>query len=202
MRRAVDTRHFYSDRLRELRMAADLTQIELAQLTGLSNAGVSLWETGAQKPNLYTVKILAEVFDVPIDYFYQAEWPEVPDEMLKRGKQMKDELKKRKPLVEIKDDRIISIARVLGITPEEVENIEKHFSGMERAIKYSQLIKTQIENLRQFQNVLDSFIGKVNERFLELEDLRKKAIKLSDAVKHDADELEFDLVREKIGGKG
>lgn len=57
MRRAVDTRHFYSDRLRELRMAADLTQIELAQLTGLSNAGVSLWETGAQKPNLYTVKI-------------------------------------------------------------------------------------------------------------------------------------------------
>lgn len=178
-------------------MAADLTQIELAQLTGLSNAGVSLWETGAQKPNLCTVKILAEVFDVPIDYFYQAEWPEVPDGMLKRGKQMKDELKKRKPLVEIKDDRIISIARVLGITPEEVESIEKHFSGMERAIKYSQLIKTQIENLRQFQNVLDSFIGKVNERFLELEDLRKKAIKLSDAVKHDADELEFDLVREK-----
>lgn len=76
---------------------------------------------------------------------------------------------------------------------------------MRRAVDtrhFYSLIKTQIENLRQFQNVLDSFIGKVNERFLELEDLRKKAIKLSDAVKHDADELEFDLVREKIGGKG
>jgi len=66
--------------------------------------------------------------------------------------------------------------------------------------EYSKLVKAQIENLRQFQNTIDSFIGKVNERFLELEDLRKRAVKLAEEVGKDSEDIEFQFLKVKASG--
>ncbi len=50
----------FGDRLRELRAAAELTQRELARLTGTSAAAISNFEAGNNSPTLGTLVRLAD----------------------------------------------------------------------------------------------------------------------------------------------
>ena len=58
----------FSERLKELRLEKNLTQTELAQETGISQAGIAKWETGDRNPSVDCLIILAKFFGVTIDY--------------------------------------------------------------------------------------------------------------------------------------
>ena len=58
----------FSERLKELRLEKNLTQDKLAKETGLSQAGLALWESGKRSPAAYAVVILAKYFGVTTDY--------------------------------------------------------------------------------------------------------------------------------------
>ena len=58
----------FSERLKELRLEKNLTQSELAQETGISQAGIAKWETGDRNPSVDCLIILAKFFGVTIDY--------------------------------------------------------------------------------------------------------------------------------------
>ena len=59
----------FAERLKELRIAKGITQLELAKYLDLStDSTVSLWEKGTNKPNLERAKKLALLFDVSLDY--------------------------------------------------------------------------------------------------------------------------------------
>ena len=57
----------FADNLVYYRKQYSLTQADLADLLLVSQATVSKWESGCNEPNLYTLKNLADLFDVPID---------------------------------------------------------------------------------------------------------------------------------------
>lgn len=57
-----------NNRLRELRKEKGLTQNELAKLLNVSDRSVGFYETGDRDPDTETLKKLANLFDVTIDY--------------------------------------------------------------------------------------------------------------------------------------
>lgn len=56
------------NRLKELRKEKGLTQIELAKLLNVSDRSVGFYETGERDPDTDTLKLLADFFNVSIDY--------------------------------------------------------------------------------------------------------------------------------------
>ncbi len=60
---------WFAGRLRELRLAAGLTQAELAAKAGLTREGITQLETGRRRPAWETVLVLSEALDAPCTAF-------------------------------------------------------------------------------------------------------------------------------------
>lgn len=58
----------FPDRLKELRLAAGLTQVELAEKLGLSKGAVGNYEAGKRSPDYETLEAIADYFNVELDY--------------------------------------------------------------------------------------------------------------------------------------
>ena len=56
----------FSERLKELRTEKNLTQQQLAKLTGLSQGGIANWENENRLPNINAIIVLADFFNVTV----------------------------------------------------------------------------------------------------------------------------------------
>lgn len=68
----------FGQRLRNLRLAKDLTQAELAKLMGLGESTVSFYESDKRKPDFDTLIKIAEYFDVSTDYILGIKSSQMP----------------------------------------------------------------------------------------------------------------------------
>lgn len=57
-----------SEKLKEIRKAHNLTQIDFAKIFNISNGTIAMWETGKRQPDLEMLKSIANYFNVSIDY--------------------------------------------------------------------------------------------------------------------------------------
>ena len=57
----------FKDILKELRQEKKLGQVELAKELGVSKGVISLWENGLREPNMYSLIVLSNYFNVSID---------------------------------------------------------------------------------------------------------------------------------------
>lgn len=55
-------------KIKSLRVEKDLTQLQLADLLNLSKANISKYESDIVEPNIETLKMLSNIFDVSVDY--------------------------------------------------------------------------------------------------------------------------------------
>jgi len=62
------------DVILEGRRAKGLTQKALADIVGVKQSTVCLWETGQCKPSVPTIKKLSEALEVPIEDFFKEEF--------------------------------------------------------------------------------------------------------------------------------
>ena len=58
----------FAERLKALRAENNLSQAQLANLTGLSKSAIAFWETDERIPNAQAVITLAKFFKVSTDY--------------------------------------------------------------------------------------------------------------------------------------
>lgn len=58
----------FSERLKQLRKHNNLTQKSLGQNLSLGESTISMYELGEREPNFETLEILADYFNVDIDY--------------------------------------------------------------------------------------------------------------------------------------
>lgn len=58
----------FPERLKQFRKEKGMTQIELAQLLGVSSGTVAMWETGKRKPQFETLNKLCDLFDRNLSY--------------------------------------------------------------------------------------------------------------------------------------
>ena len=66
------------NKIKELRISNNLTQIELAEKLNLSKANISKYESNQIEPNVETLKMLSSLFDVSIDYLTENENSDSP----------------------------------------------------------------------------------------------------------------------------
>ncbi len=60
--------NIFKDNLKMLRMELGLGQVELAKSIGVSKGVISLWENGLREPNMTSLILLANFFNVSIDF--------------------------------------------------------------------------------------------------------------------------------------
>lgn len=53
---------------RVLRQSANLTQEELAAVLGISKSSISMYENGNRQPDFETLEVIADYFNVDMDY--------------------------------------------------------------------------------------------------------------------------------------
>lgn len=63
------------NRLRELRKAHNLTQTEVAKIVGIGQSGYSFWESGRSKIDDASLRKLAAMYDVTVDYLLGSDAP-------------------------------------------------------------------------------------------------------------------------------
>lgn len=64
----IDIMETISTRIVSLRKDAGLSQQQLADDLNLSRRAISLWETGRRTPDIQSVLLLADYFQVSLDY--------------------------------------------------------------------------------------------------------------------------------------
>ena len=58
----------FNIRLKELRIEKGVSQVKIAKMLNMSKMAISHWEKGNSEPSIEQLKILANFFDVSIDY--------------------------------------------------------------------------------------------------------------------------------------
>lgn len=58
----------FAQRLKELRKANNITQVQLAEMLGVSKGSVAMWETGKRMPSFDVLDRMTDVFKRRIDY--------------------------------------------------------------------------------------------------------------------------------------
>ena len=61
---------FNKEKITKARLRLDLTQMELANLIGVSHVTIFRWENGDRTPNVNRLADLANALGEPIEYFY------------------------------------------------------------------------------------------------------------------------------------
>ncbi|MBQ2898916.1 MAG: helix-turn-helix transcriptional regulator [Oscillospiraceae bacterium] len=62
-----------NQRIRELRLAKNISQVKLAELLGVTKQSVSNWENDNIQPSIEILVKLAKIFDVSTDYLLALE---------------------------------------------------------------------------------------------------------------------------------
>ena len=68
-----DLKNIIAVNISQLRRDNGITQLELAERLNYSDKAVSKWERGESYPDIATLKAIAEMFSVTVDYLLQAE---------------------------------------------------------------------------------------------------------------------------------
>lgn len=71
-----DLKSIIAANISELRRQHGITQLELAERLNYSDKAVSKWERSESYPDVATLKEIAELFSVTVDYLLQAEHPQ------------------------------------------------------------------------------------------------------------------------------
>ena len=58
----------FSERLKDLRKQAGLTQVEVAEKLGISQPAYASWECGSKKPTQENLVKIAQILNVSVDY--------------------------------------------------------------------------------------------------------------------------------------
>lgn len=68
-----DIKPIVAKNIASLRQSAKMTQIELAEKLNYSDKAVSKWERGESLPDIAVLVMIADLFEVPLDYLVRAE---------------------------------------------------------------------------------------------------------------------------------
>ncbi|MBQ7374048.1 MAG: helix-turn-helix transcriptional regulator [Clostridia bacterium] len=58
----------FKDRLKELRLQLNVSQMELSKATGISQSAIAKWELGKTEPSASAIIILARFFNESADF--------------------------------------------------------------------------------------------------------------------------------------
>ena len=81
-------------KLVSLRKQKGLTQMELAEKLNVSRQAISRWEVGAAVPSTDNLKVLGDLYEVPVDYFLNDEIENISSQIKDAQEQISQEQEK------------------------------------------------------------------------------------------------------------
>lgn len=81
----------FGKRLKELRLANNMTQTELGNLINTSKVSISFYERGNRMPSIETLISLSDIFDVDVNYLLGVDTYVVADNLINYGMRMSKE---------------------------------------------------------------------------------------------------------------
>lgn len=114
----------FGDRIKLLREKHELTQEQMARKVGISRAALAKYEINNREPDFKTVKLIADFFDVSIDYLLDREQK---NETVIDIKEMLED-KKRKATwggEELDDDQRELLKTIFGPIRDQLKNQKK-----------------------------------------------------------------------------
>lgn len=63
----------FAIRMKELRKAENMSQLQLSKLIGVAQSNVSDWENNVSRPEYERLVKIAQIFDVSVDYLLGVE---------------------------------------------------------------------------------------------------------------------------------
>lgn len=87
----VDLKSIIAENLYELRCASGLTQLGFAEKLNYSDKAVSKWERAESVPDIYTLKKIADMYGVTVDYLLTKDHPieARPEKIAKRSRRVR-----------------------------------------------------------------------------------------------------------------
>lgn len=76
---------FFGIKLKELRKQQGFTQLQLAELLGVSKTTICQWETKKQEPSITDIKKLCSIFDETADYLLGLEYEDETNSYTNNG---------------------------------------------------------------------------------------------------------------------
>lgn len=114
-------------KLVSLRKQKGLTQMELAEKLNVSRQAISRWEVGAAVPSTDNLKVLGDLYEIPVDYLLNDEVDNISKQREEQqehtsGKQKKKDVRLNRRIVYI---CAIVILGLLAVTISAVININQ-----------------------------------------------------------------------------
>lgn len=122
----------FNERIKKLRQEMKLSQYELAEKLGFSRGQLANYEQGKREPDYATLQKLADFFEVSADYLLGRTDKPRHEETAANNKNDKEfnaleEIKKLCDEYGIEDFGFFDISKWREMTPDDVEEIRKHF---------------------------------------------------------------------------
>ncbi|GED14953.1 helix-turn-helix domain-containing protein [Aneurinibacillus migulanus] len=115
------------ERLRKARERANLKQIQVYEHTNINNKTLSRYERGGSEPDIDTIKTLAELYDVSLEWLLTGE--ENNDNLHNKNdfKIFAYRLKRQREEINLS---IEELAQIIGLTPYTIEKFEEGRGGL------------------------------------------------------------------------
>lgn len=92
------------EKIRKLRLSKDITQKELADQLNVSFQTVSKWENNINEPDLASLKKIANIFNCPIDFFFEDDEEKINNSLENISKENESKEVKEETKEEIKEE--------------------------------------------------------------------------------------------------
>ena len=89
-----ELRPIVARRIAALRQSSGMTQMELAEKLNVSRQAISRWEVGAAVPSTDNLKVLGDLYEVPVDYLLNDELDNISKPKEETQEQISNEQKK------------------------------------------------------------------------------------------------------------
>ena len=119
------------DRIKEARKHAGLSQRDLARLTEINNSSIALIETGKRNPRMATLKLIADVTGVNLEWLKTGEGPMCPE----KNEPEPDDIDKLVSARGLSPEIGIFIRKLISLTPDQMVAVTDFLIDLARELQ-------------------------------------------------------------------
>lgn len=154
--------NFVGNRLTQARKARGLMAVSLADMVGVSQTTISLYEKGVQKPKQETVELLSNILNVPNGFFLSESEANLPEKLFYRS--MSSVTKSMRDRVEARHEWVLDVIKYLNVYFDFPELNLPSFSIPENFTEITdKIIEETANELRQYWLLGDSPIADMTQ---------------------------------------
>ncbi len=143
------------EKIRKLRLSKDITQKELADQLNVSFQTVSKWENNINEPDLASLKKIANIFNCPIDFFFEDDEEKINNSLEVISKENESKEVKEETKEEIKEEvkKENRPKRTEYISLKEDEDLDSEGNIIKKEVAKEEKKEFRVNEVTDYSNV-------------------------------------------------